>query len=90
MILLFAGLQALDVLTTWLGLRHGLGEASPAVRLFLGAGAGPLAGLIFSKLVAFGLLAALLAAGRPRALRNVNFWYTALVAWNLALLATVS
>src|ERR1044072_6390506 len=77
MIWLFMGLQFLDVLTTWLGLRVGHSEASPAVRFFLGRNA--LAGLILSKSVAFGLLVALLSR-RPRSLRIVNIWQTAPVA----------
>jgi hypothetical protein len=85
MIWLFIGLQTLDVLTTWTGLRLGLGEASPTVRLFLGWAHGPLAGLILSKSIAFGLLVALMTR-KPSALRLVNVWYTVLVAWNLTLI----
>jgi len=85
MIILFAVLQALDILSTWVGLHLGLGEASPTVRLFLGVG-GPLAGLILSKSVAFGLLAALLLLRRAKTLRWVNIWYAVLVAWNFTLI----
>ncbi len=80
----FCYLQVLDVLTTWLGFRTGLSEASPFIRLLMGLG--PLAALLGSKLVALGLGALCVWSGRLHVIRLINYWYAALVIWNLALI----
>jgi len=82
---LFVYLQALDLFTTWSGLRMGLHEASPFIQLLmrLGPGVGVLAG----KIVAVLLGGFCVWTGRARVIRCINCWYAALVAWNFALLA---
>jgi hypothetical protein len=80
----FLYLQMLDVLTSWLGFRVGLMEASPVVRLLLGFG--PMAGLLASKLIALGLGGFCVWSGRYQVIRLINYWYAALVVWNLALI----
>jgi hypothetical protein len=82
----FLYLQVLDVLTTWLGFRLGLGEASPFIRLLLHWG--PLAGLLASKAVALSLGALCVWRRRYHVIHLINYWYAALVVWNLALMMT--
>ena len=81
----FLYLQVLDVATTWLGLRLGLGEASPFVRALMHWG--PLPGVLASKAVALGL-GAVCGRRRYQVIHLINYWYAALVVWNLALLMT--
>jgi Domain of unknown function (DUF5658) len=82
----FLYLQVLDVVTTWLGFRLGLAEASPFVRLLMHSG--PLAGVLASKLVALLLGAFCVWRRRPQVIHLINYWYAALVVWNLSLIMT--
>jgi hypothetical protein len=83
----FVGLQMLDVLTTLMGLRIGAQEAS----LFIGRlmNAGPVAGLLISKILAVALVATALKFRRTRVIVFLNYWFTAVVSWNLALILAV-
>ena len=81
---IFAYLQLLDLLTTLVGLRLGASEASPFIRMFLGFG--PLPALLVSKFVACGLGGACIALGRMNVINYINYWFAALVAWNLAVI----
>ncbi len=85
-LLAFFYLQILDVLTTWLGFRLGLSEASPFIQILMHMG--PLAGLLASKAVAVGLGGYCVWCGRPKVIRMINYWYAALVIWNLALIVS--
>jgi hypothetical protein len=80
-IAVFLGLQALDVLTTFLGLRVGAKETSIFVGQLLRLG--PLAGLLISKCFALILLGAALGFHRPRVVVFLNYWFAAIVSWNL-------
>ena len=80
----FLYLQVLDVLTTFLGFRMGLSEASPFIRALMGMG--PMAGVLLSKVVALLLAAACVRSGRYNVIRLINYWYAALVVWNLTLI----
>ena len=82
----FLYLQVLDVLTTWLGFRLGLSEASPFIQLLMHLG--PAAGLVGSKMVALLLGAFCVWRGRFRVIYWINYWYAALVVWNLALIVS--
>jgi hypothetical protein len=82
----FFGLQALDVLTTLIGLHLGAHEASLFVGRMLAIG--PVAGLLISKCFAVILAAAALAFQRPRVVVFLNYWFAALIAWNLATIFT--
>jgi len=84
---LFVYLQVLDVLTTWIGLRLGLTEASPFIRHLMQFG--PAAGLALSKLVAFSLAGLCVWLNRRHVVRWINYWYAALVVWNMALIARI-
>ena len=77
----FFALQALDVLTTLIGLQMGAREASVFVGRMLTLG--PLAGLLVSKCFAIILAAAALAFKRPRVVVFLNYWFAVLIAWNL-------
>ncbi|MSV35719.1 MAG: hypothetical protein EXQ47_08995 [Bryobacterales bacterium] len=83
---LFLCLQIFDVLTTWHGVRLGLQEASPFVRFLMRMG--PLAGLLASKAVALSLGGFCIWRERLRVILWINYWYTALVIWNLALIVS--
>jgi len=77
----FLFLQGLDVLSTLIGFSLGNTEASPFVRLLITFG--PLAGLAFSKAVAIGLAVFCALSRRAMLIRWINYWYAALVCWNL-------
>ena len=81
---LFIALQTLDILTTMIGLQLGAQEGS----LFIGRlmQAGPLAGLLISKILAVFLAALAMKFKRPRVIVVLNFWFAVLVTWNLAMI----
>jgi hypothetical protein len=83
----FLYLQVLDVLSTLIGFSLGNTEASPFVRLMIRWG--PVTGLALSKAVAIGLVAVSYALKRTRLIRLINFWYAAVVIWNLYTVLTV-
>jgi hypothetical protein len=83
---IFFSLQALDVLTTLIGLHMGAREASFFVGRMLAIG--PLPGLLISKCFAVILAAAALAFQRPRVVVFLNYWFAALIAWNLFTILT--
>ena len=85
---LFLYLQLLDVLTTLVGFRLGAREASPFVRVLMGFG--PVWGVLCSKLVALGLGALILVMRRGYLIGCINYWYAALVAWNLFIVLSSS
>ena len=78
---LFLVLQALDVITTLIGLRVGASEGS----LYIGRlmQVTPLGGLLASKVMALALACAAYVFRRQRLLVFVNFWFAAVVTWNL-------
>ena len=80
----FLYLQLLDALTTLLGFRAGLAEANPFVRMLVEMG--PLAGLVADKMVAVLLAMICIWSGRSRMIRWINYWYAALVTWNIVLI----
>ena len=84
---IFVYLQILDVLSTLIGFSLGNTEASPFVRLLIRWG--PVAGLALSKAVALGLVAACFALKRMRMIRFINYWYAALIVWNLVVVLNV-
>jgi len=78
---LFLYFQVLDVLTTLLGFSIGAGEGSPFVRLLVQWG--PVAGLVASKVGAVVLAGICFWLRKPFLLRWINYWYAALVLWNV-------
>lgn len=85
---IFLCLQVLDVLTTLLGFRIGASESSPFISSLLSFG--PVTGLLLSKLVATTLACAAVIAKRERLVRFVNFWFVAVVGWNLVIIGVAT
>jgi len=77
----FFYLQALDFLTTLIGLKLGIPEASPFIRSLLHFG--PAVAVAASKIVALGLAFLCIKLSRSHLLLYVNYWYAAVVVWNL-------
>ncbi|HUI76507.1 MAG TPA: hypothetical protein VLY24_01295 [Bryobacteraceae bacterium] len=83
-LLVFIALQLLDVLSTIVGIRLGASEASIFVGRILNYG--PMEGLLVSKLMAVLLVAAALKFHRPRLVVFLNYWFAAVVSWNLVMI----
>jgi hypothetical protein len=77
----FFSLQALDVLTTLIGLRLGAGEASFFVARMISLG--PLTGLLVAKCFALVLVGAAIRFKRTRVIVFLNYWFAAIITWNL-------
>jgi hypothetical protein len=77
----FFSLQALDVLTTMIGLRLGASEASTFVGRLIRHG--PLAGLLLAKCFAVLLVMAAIRYNRQRVIVFLNYWFAVVVTWNL-------
>lgn len=88
MVQVFLYLQVLDLMTTLVGFKLGLNEASPFIRLLISAG--PMAGVLASKGIAVGLGAICLHSRRVHLIAWINYWYAALVMWNLYLILHVA
>ena len=80
----FIYLQFADFITTIVGLRLGLGEASPFIRQLMQLG--PEAGVGASKVVALGVGALCIWLNKRHLIRWANYWYAAIVIWNLSLI----
>jgi Domain of unknown function (DUF5658) len=79
---IFFFVQLLDFLTTLVGLHLGGGEISPFIRMVLHLG--PVAGLTAVKLLGFAMAAFCFYTNRHRVLLWTNYFFAALVVWNLA------
>ena len=77
-------LQMLDFVTTVIGLQLGLSEASPFVRGLITVH--PVAGVLVAKLLACLLAVYCVWKSKLQILRLANYWFAALVAWNLFLI----
>jgi Domain of unknown function (DUF5658) len=78
----FLALQVLDIITTLLGLRVGAEEASLFLNRLMHIG--PLSALLLAKILAVALVATALRMKRPRVVVFLNYWFAAVVTWNLA------
>jgi hypothetical protein len=78
---IFVYLQLLDLLTTLVGFRMGASEASPFIRTLMQAG--PVAGVLASKVLALGLGAVCIWAHKANVIRWITYWYSGLIVWNL-------
>jgi hypothetical protein len=85
---IFVYLQLLDLLTTLLGFRLGAAEASPFVRLMMHAG--PLGGVIASKVLALGIGGLCIYMNKNHVIRWISYWYGGLVVWNLVVILTAA
>jgi hypothetical protein len=77
----FVFLQVLDILTTLIGLRLGAGESSVFIARLMHLGTVP--GLMISKILAVILVLIALRHRQPRIVVMANFWFAAVVTWNL-------
>jgi len=77
----FFALQALDVLTTMIGLHAGAAEASVFVGRLMQFG--PLQALLIAKMFALILVAAAISFKRARVIVFLNYWFAAVITWNL-------
>jgi hypothetical protein len=77
----FVVLQVLDILTTLLGVQLG-------GSMFLGRlmRAGPVAALLIAKIIAVLLVAIAMKFKRPRVVVFLNYWFAAVVSWNLVII----
>ena len=86
LLLQYAYLQVLDLLTTLAFMLHGVREGNPLVRLMMRSTANPLNGLLVVKLIAVGLGLYCWKLGRGRLLARINILFAVIVAWNLGAL----
>jgi len=77
----FVYLQVLDLLTTLVGFKFGVGEASPFVRWLMSWG--PSAGVVISKCIAIALAGYCVWGNKHHLVRWICYWYAGLVVWNL-------
>ena len=77
----FLYLQVLDFLTTLVGLKLGVSEASPFIRSLMHLG--PSVAVAASKIVAIGLAGLCVSLNRTYLVRWINYWYAAVIVWNL-------
>jgi hypothetical protein len=82
----FAYLQLLDLMTTLAFLVQGVQEGNPLVRLAIQATSNPLGGLILVKIFAVLLGLYCWRMGRTRVLSRMNLLFAFVVTWNLAAL----
>ncbi len=87
MLEVFFYLQILDVMSTLAGFSLGNTEASPFIRLLIRWG--PVTGLICSKIFAGACLLICILLRRWEFIRWINYWYAALVIWNLYIILKV-
>lgn len=80
----FVYLQVLDLLTTLVAFRLGAQELSPFIRWMMGLG--PVVGVTLAKIAALALAGACIWLRRDRVIRWCNYWFAALVFWNLSVI----
>jgi hypothetical protein len=80
----FIALQVLDILTTLLGLQLGAREGSMFLSRLMRVG--PVAALLIAKIIAVLLVALAMKFKRPRVVVFLNYWFAAVVTWNLAVI----
>src|SRR4051812_26424877 len=78
----FMALQILDILSTLLGLQMGAAEASIFLNRLMHIG--PVPALLLAKITAVALVAMAIRMKRPRVVVFLNYWFAAVVTWNLA------
>ena len=86
-ILLFLGLQLLDVATTLAFLKSGVSEGNPLIAALMVAVVSPAVALALVKAGGCALGVYAWKSNRTRLLRRANLFFAACVAWNLLALA---
>ena len=82
LLILFIGLQFLDILSTLVFLHQGVTEANPIVRAALSLSFSPAVALVLMKCGGTILAATCWYSGRHRLLRKINFLFVGCVLWN--------
>ena len=82
----FAYLQLLDLMTTIAFLVNGVEEANPFVHFVMYRSPNPIGGLVALKVFALVLGVYCWRRGRSRVLSGMNVLFAIVVAWNLAAL----
>lgn len=83
LLLQYAYLQVLDLLTTVAFLVNGIAEGNPIVRMALYTAPHPLEGLLAVKIIGVCLGLYCWKVGKLRLLSRMNVLFAAVVAWNL-------
>ena len=83
----FSYLQVLDLLTTMIFLSAGIQEGNPLVNVAFRSTGNPLQALVLVKAVAFAIALYCWRAGRYSILVRANWFFAAIVAWNVLSLA---
>ncbi len=65
---------------------HHVQEANPLVEMLMHSAGSPLAGLVVTKLLAFGVAVYCWRRSREKLLWGINLFYSAVVVWNLVAL----
>jgi len=86
---IFVYLQLLDFLTTLAGFKIGASEASPFIAKLIHISS-PALGVAASKIVGLGIGGLCYATGRGRLVGWINYWYAALIVWNLSVIITAA
>lgn len=84
----FALLQVMDLATTLVALAMGGGEQNPLVSHFMALG--PVRGLILAKLLVLAVAATGALLHKDRGLRWANVGFSAVIAWNIAVIARLA
>jgi len=79
----FVYLQVLDFITTMIGFNIGAREASPFIVKLIHYTT-PAIGVAASKVIGLGLGLLCVVTHRPRLVHWINYWYAALIVWNLS------
>jgi len=85
----FVYLQLLDFLTTMVGFKLGAHEVSPFIAKLIHT-TSPALGVAMSKMVGLAIGGICVATGRIKLLSLANYWYAALVVWNMAMILTAA
>jgi len=85
----FVYLQILDFLTTMVGFKLGAHEASPFIAKLIHVSS-PAVGVAASKAVGLALAGVCVATNRAKLLSLANYWYAALIVWNLSMILSAS
>ncbi len=80
----FVYLQLLDFITTLVAFQLGGQEMSPFVRCLMALG--PATGVAVAKIGALALAGVCVWLGKQRVIRWCNYWFAALVFWNLTMI----
>ena len=83
-IIIFVSLQALDVITTLIGIRVGAQETNIVVARLMDLG--PTTGLLIAKLLGILIILAVFVRGKLRLIRLCNFLFAGIVTWNLVMI----